>query len=47
MGDILTAPHSSTRAVRWWLVCIAALIALMVLVGGATRAFFRSLLIDE
>src|SRR3984957_2326054 len=25
------------RAVRWWLVSIAALIALMVLVGGATR----------
>ena len=29
------APHS--RAVRWWLLSIAALIAIMVLVGGATR----------
>ena len=25
------------RAVRWWLISIAALIAIMVLVGGATR----------
>ena len=25
------------RAVRWWLTAVAALIALMVLVGGATR----------
>jgi cytochrome c oxidase assembly protein subunit 15 len=47
MGDILTAPHSSTRAVRWWLVCIAALIALMVLVGGATRLTESGLSIVE
>ena len=33
-------PHNkrtSNRAVRGWLLCIAALIAIMVLVGGATR----------
>jgi cytochrome c oxidase assembly protein subunit 15 len=47
MGDILTATQSSTRAVRWWLVCIAALIALMVLVGGATRLTESGLSIVE
>jgi cytochrome c oxidase assembly protein subunit 15 len=29
--------HADHRAVRWWLLSMAALIALMVLVGGATR----------
>ena len=29
------APHHI--AVRWWLIAVAALIAVMVLVGGATR----------
>src|SRR6202165_4487357 len=29
------APHG--RAIRWWLFSVAALIAIMVLVGGATR----------
>ncbi len=29
--------HHAPRAVRWWLVTMAALIAVMVLVGGATR----------
>src|SRR3984885_411887 len=35
------------RAVRWWLVSIAALIALMVLVGGATRLTESGLSIVE
>jgi cytochrome c oxidase assembly protein subunit 15 len=35
------------RAVRWWLVAIAALIALMVLVGGATRLTEAGLSIVE
>src|SRR5215217_9724409 len=46
----MTAPAnqtSETRAVRWWLVSIAALIALMVLVGGATRLTESGLSIVE
>ncbi|OAF17887.1 COX15/CtaA family protein [Bradyrhizobium neotropicale] len=39
-----TKPH---RAVRWWLVSVAALIALMVLVGGATRLTESGLSIVE
>ncbi|MDO9564978.1 MAG: COX15/CtaA family protein, partial [Bradyrhizobium sp.] len=39
------APHS--RAVRWWLLSIAALIAIMVLVGGATRLTESGLSIVE
>lgn len=35
------------RAVRWWLVSIAALIAIMVLVGGATRLTEAGLSIVE
>jgi cytochrome c oxidase assembly protein subunit 15 len=35
------------RAVRWWLVGVAALIALMVLVGGATRLTESGLSIVE
>src|ERR1700745_1208774 len=35
------------RAVRWWLIAIAALIALMVLVGGATRLTESGLSIVE
>jgi heme a synthase len=35
------------RAVRWWLVAIAALIAIMVLVGGATRLTESGLSIVE
>ncbi|MEO6839598.1 MAG: COX15/CtaA family protein [Bradyrhizobium sp.] len=38
---------SSARAVRWWLVAVAALIALMVLVGGATRLTESGLSITE
>jgi cytochrome c oxidase assembly protein subunit 15 len=39
--------HQSPRAVRWWLIAIAALIALMVLVGGATRLTESGLSIVE
>ena len=39
------APHG--RAVRWWLLSIAALIAVMVLVGGATRLTESGLSIVE
>jgi len=39
------APHD--RAVRWWLLSIAALIAIMVLVGGATRLTESGLSIVE
>jgi heme a synthase len=35
------------RAIRWWLVSIAALIAMMVLVGGATRLTESGLSIVE
>lgn len=37
----------TNRAVRWWLVSIAALIAIMVLVGGATRLTESGLSIVE
>jgi cytochrome c oxidase assembly protein subunit 15 len=45
----MTGPsrHDSPRAVRWWLIAIAALIALMVLVGGATRLTESGLSIVE
>jgi cytochrome c oxidase assembly protein subunit 15 len=39
--------HHSARAVRWWLTTIAALIAVMVLVGGATRLTESGLSIVE
>jgi cytochrome c oxidase assembly protein subunit 15 len=39
--------HHSPRAVRWWLITIAALIAIMVLVGGATRLTESGLSIVE
>src|ERR1700730_18122167 len=38
---------SHSRAVRWWLLSIAALIAVMVLVGGATRLTESGLSIVE
>ncbi len=38
---------SPTRAVRWWLFGVAALIAIMVLVGGATRLTESGLSIVE
>ena len=39
------APHAA--AVRWWLIAVAALIAVMVLVGGATRLTESGLSIVE
>jgi cytochrome c oxidase assembly protein subunit 15 len=39
--------HHSPRAVRWWLITIAVLIAIMVLVGGATRLTESGLSIVE
>lgn len=41
------APTNPHRAVRWWLISVAALIALMVLVGGATRLTESGLSIVE
>src|SRR4030081_2125627 len=40
-------PLPRDRAVRWWLLSIAALIAIMVLVGGATRLTESGLSIVE
>jgi cytochrome c oxidase assembly protein subunit 15 len=42
-----SVPHNPHRAVRWWLISVAALIALMVLVGGATRLTESGLSIVE
>jgi cytochrome c oxidase assembly protein subunit 15 len=47
MSVIFTEPAPVNRAVRWWLVSIAALIAIMVLVGGATRLTESGLSIVE
>src|SRR3954464_6128077 len=43
-GSAQQAPHPG---VRWWLIVVAALIALMVLVGGATRLTESGLSIVE
>jgi cytochrome c oxidase assembly protein subunit 15 len=43
----ISAPIDPHRAVRWWLISVAALIALMVLVGGATRLTESGLSIVE
>src|SRR5206468_5619898 len=43
---ISNASHAP-RALRWWLTIVAALIALMVLVGGATRLTESGLSIVE
>ncbi|MEP6840075.1 MAG: COX15/CtaA family protein, partial [Bradyrhizobium sp.] len=40
-------PGPQLGAVRWWLVSVAALIAIMVLVGGATRLTESGLSIVE
>ena len=40
-------PTPQNRAVRWWLLIVAALIAIMVLVGGATRLTESGLSIVE
>src|SRR5437763_122048 len=47
MTDISAQQTSGNRAVRWWLVAVAALIAIMVLVGGATRLTESGLSIVE
>jgi cytochrome c oxidase assembly protein subunit 15 len=43
----IPAPAPRQRATRWWLVSIAVLIAIMVLVGGATRLTESGLSIVE
>jgi heme a synthase len=47
MSGIRAQQASYLGAVRWWLLCIAALIATMVLVGGATRLTESGLSIVE
>jgi heme a synthase len=47
MTDISARQASPTRAVKWWLFGVAALIAIMVLVGGATRLTESGLSIVE
>src|SRR3954452_24975147 len=47
MQGISATPASRNTAVRWWLIGVAALIALMVLVGGATRLTETGLSIVE
>jgi heme a synthase len=47
MTGIFAQPAPDIRAVRWWLFSIAALIATMVLVGGATRLTESGLSIVE
>ena len=47
MTDISAKQASPTRAVKWWLFGVAALIAIMVLVGGATRLTESGLSIVE
>jgi len=43
----ISANEGQSRAVRWWLFSVAALIAIMVLVGGATRLTESGLSIVE
>ena len=47
MTAISTQRESPGRAVRWWLISVAILIAIMVLVGGATRLTESGLSIVE
>src|SRR3954465_9356111 len=47
MQGISATPASRNTAVRWWLISVAALIAIMVLVGGATRLTESGLSIVE
>jgi heme a synthase len=47
MTGIFAQQPSQTRAIRWWLLGVAALIAVMVLVGGATRLTESGLSIVE
>jgi cytochrome c oxidase assembly protein subunit 15 len=45
--QVLSDRASRDRAVRWWLLAVASLIAIMVLVGGATRLTESGLSITE
>jgi heme a synthase len=47
MQGISAGPTSQNTTVRWWLIGVATLIALMVLVGGATRLTESGLSIVE
>ena len=47
MTEIPATQTPDLRAVRWWLLTVAALIAIMVLVGGATRLTESGLSIVE
>jgi cytochrome c oxidase assembly protein subunit 15 len=47
MSSVSTQRESPHRAVRWWLISVAILIAIMVLVGGATRLTESGLSIVE
>jgi cytochrome c oxidase assembly protein subunit 15 len=47
MTGIAAQNASNNRAIRWWLISIAVLIAIMVLVGGATRLTESGLSIVE
>ena len=47
MQGISAPSESQNNAVRWWLIGVALLIALMVLVGGATRLTESGLSIVE
>jgi cytochrome c oxidase assembly protein subunit 15 len=47
MTGISASETPSSRAVKWWLFSVAALIAIMVLVGGATRLTESGLSIVE
>jgi cytochrome c oxidase assembly protein subunit 15 len=47
MAIIAASQTPPLRAVRWWLLAVAALIAIMVLVGGATRLTESGLSIVE
>src|SRR5712692_3519562 len=47
MISISAQQASPTRAIRWWLLGVATLIAIMVLVGGATRLTESGLSIVE
>src|ERR1700731_4667171 len=47
MTAMTAQPAPYNRAIRWWLISIAVLIAVMVLVGGATRLTESGLSIVE
>jgi cytochrome c oxidase assembly protein subunit 15 len=47
MADSISAPDPHLRAVRLWLLCVAAMIFLTLVVGGATRLTESGLSITE